>query len=230
MNTYRKTAVTVGALYILGTVFGILAAVIAGGLTPGDLATIATIQPKFTLATLFIVMMGLSLSSMAIFLYPVFKKHNEALAMGMLIFRAPVEVVGYTLAAISWLILSALSDLFVATGANTAQLQAIADIVVEVNDKFGNIFAIFFITGATFLYVIFYRTRLIPRWLSLWGLIGAVPYLAVAILSFFHVESSALEFLQAPLAIQEIVMGLWLVIAGFNADAVQELDGANKAR
>ena len=210
-------------------VFGVLSAVLAGGLTPGDLATIATIQPKFTLATLLIVMMGISLSSMAIFLYPVFKKHSEALAMGMLIFRGPVKVIGYTLSAISWLILVALSSLFVATGANTVQLQTIADIIVEVTDKFGNIFTIFFIAGATFLYVVFYRTRLIPRWLSLWGLIGAVPYLAVGILSFFHIESSALEFLQAPLGIQEIVMGLWLVIAGFNADAVKVLDEAHQA-
>ena len=208
---------------MLGTVFGVASAILAGGLAPGDLAAISTILPKFTLATLCVVLMGLALALMAIYLYPVLRKHNEALAMGMLVFRAPVEVVGYTLSAIGWLVLIALSMLYVAPGADTAALQTVADVVVQVGDKTANIFTLFFITGASFLYVSFYRTRLIPRWLSLWDLIGAVPYLAVDMLSFFHVESTALQYLYGPLAIQEIVIGLWLVIAGFNKDAVKEL-------
>jgi hypothetical protein len=226
VNDYRRTAIVVGALYILGTVFGVSSAILAGGLAPGDLATISTILPQFTLATLCIILMGLALALMAIFLYPVLRKHNGALAMGMLVFRAPVEAVMYTVGAIGWLILSTLSMLYVAPGANTAILQSVADVVVQVGDKIGNINTIFFITGASFLYVSFYRSRLIPRWLSLWGLIAAVPYLAVDLLSFFHVESTALQFLYGPLAIQEMVMGLWLVIAGFNKDAVKRLDEA----
>jgi hypothetical protein len=223
MNDYRRTSMIVGALYVLGTVFGVTSAILGGGLTPGDLATISTIVPRFTLATLCIVLMGLSLALMAIFLYPVLRKHNGALAMGMLVFRAPVEAIGYTLGAIGWLILSALSMLYVAPGANTAVLQSVADVVVQVGDKIGNVFTIFFITGASFLYISFYRTRLIPRWLSIWGLIAAVPYLAVDVLSFFHVESTTLQYLYGPLAIQEIVMGFWLVIAGLDKDAVKEL-------
>jgi len=223
MATYRKTSIAAGALYILGTVFGVASAVLGGGLTPGDLAGISTTLPKFTLATLCIILMGMSLALMAIFLYPVIKKDSEALAMGMLIFRAPVEAVGYWLSAISWLVLAALGRLFAAPGANTTQLQTIADIVVQVAERSGEINTIFFITGAAFLYIAFYRTKLIPRWLSLWGLIAAVPYVAVAILGFFHVEAAGVDFLQAPLALQEIVMGLWLIIAGFNQDAIKKL-------
>lgn len=226
MNDYRRTAIVVGALYILGTVFGVSSALLAGGLAPGDLAVISTIVPKFTLATLCIVLMGLSLALMAIFMYPVLRKHNGALAMGMLVFRAPVEAVMYTLSAIGWLILAALGELYVAPGANTAFLQSVADVVVQVGDKTGNINTLFFITGASFLYVSFYRSRLIPRWLSLWGLIAAVPYLAVDVLGLFGIENATLQFLYGPLAIQEMVMGFWLVIAGFNKDAVRRLDEA----
>jgi hypothetical protein len=69
------------------------------------------------------------------------------------------------------------------------------------------------------LYISFYRTRLIPRWLTIWGLIGVVPYLANALLQFFHVSTTIGIYLEVPLMIQELVMSLWLVIKGFNPSA-----------
>jgi hypothetical protein len=83
--------------------------------------------------------------------------------------------------------------------------------------------SIVFLIGATCLYISFYRTRLIPRWLTIWGLIGVVPYFAYALLHFFHMDTGYGLYLQMVLMPQEIVMGLWLVIAGFNQDAVKSL-------
>jgi hypothetical protein len=86
---------------------------------------------------------------------------------------------------------------------------------------------IIFLIGAICLYISFYRTRLIPRWLSIWGLIGVVPYMAYALLHFFHLDSGIGEYLQMVLFLQELVMGAWLVIKGFNLDAVRKLDEAD---
>jgi hypothetical protein len=63
--------------------------------------------------------------------------------------------------------------------------------------------------------------------LSIWGLIGVVPYFAYALLHFFHLDTGFGFYLQMVLAPQEIVMGLWLLIAGFNKDAVKNLDEAH---
>ncbi len=49
--------------------------------------------------------------------------------------------------------------------------------------------SIIFLIGATCLYLSFYRTRLIPRWLSVWGLIGVVSSMASALLNFFHMDT-----------------------------------------
>ena len=49
--------------------------------------------------------------------------------------------------------------------------------------------SIFFLIGATCLYLSFYRTRLIPRWLSVWGFIGVVSSMASALLNFFHMDT-----------------------------------------
>ena len=56
-------------------------------------------------------------------------------------------------------------------------------------DILGPVGTILFLIGATCLYLSFYRTRLIPRWLSVWGLIGVVPYMAYALLHFFRLDN-----------------------------------------
>jgi hypothetical protein len=80
-----------------------------------------------------------------------------------------------------------------------------------------------FLIGATCLYVSFYRSKLIPRWLTIWGLIGVVPYFAYAVLHFFHLDTGYGLYLQMLLAPQEIVMGIWLIFKGFNQVAIKEL-------
>ena len=78
------------------------------------------------------------------------------------------------------------------------------------------ILSIVFSIGALMIYYIFYQSKLIPRWLSGWGLIGAILYLAVPLLGMFHTE---LGILMAPLALQEIVLAVWLIVKGFESSA-----------
>lgn len=237
MKTYRMNAVMGGALYFLGTVFGVASAVVGGEvitslITSKSLAgmellgIVAADSSRLTVGAFLTLMMGLSLAAMTLFLYPVFRKDNEGLALGLVLFRGALEGTGYFVSALGILTLAVLGAEYVATGDDPASLQPIANVMYQFLNIKSPIGTIFFIIGATCLYFSFYRTRLIPRWLAIWGLIGAVPYLANALLHFFHVESVASTYLEIPLAIQELVMGLWLIIKGFNQDAVKKLDGA----
>jgi hypothetical protein len=79
---------------------------------------------------------------------------------------------------------------------------------------------IVFPLGGLMIYYLFYQAKLIPRWLSGWGLIGAVLYLAVPILGVLGLE---LEVLELPLALQEIVFAVWLIVKGFNPSAIASL-------
>jgi hypothetical protein len=223
MKTYRMNAVMAGALYILGTVAGVLSVVAVGGFPDENFLTrIAADPSRLTLGAFFILVMGLSLAAMTVFLYPLFRKDSEPLAMGMVLFRGALEGTWYILSALSWLLLGALSMEIAAAGADSAALQAAGNVVLGVDGKLGDIGTIIFIIGALCLYTSFYRTRLIPRWLSGWGLIAAVPYVVYALLHFFDIDPG-LGFLQLPLAVQEMVMGLWLIIKGFNQAALEEL-------
>lgn len=227
MKTYRLYAVMAGALYILGTVAGVLSVVVVGGFPDEDFLTrIAADPSRLTLSAFLILIMGFSLAAMTLFLYPLFRKDSEPLAMGMVLFRGAFEGTWYILSALSYVALGALGMEIAAAGVDSAALQAIGDVTLQVSEKLGDIGTFAFIIGAACLYTSFYRTRLIPRWLSVWGLIGAVPYVVYYLLHFFDIDPGLMP-LVLPLAVQEMVMGLWLIIAGFNKDAVKKLDEVN---
>jgi hypothetical protein len=82
---------------------------------------------------------------------------------------------------------------------------------------------ILFLIGAVCLYISFYRTRLIPRWLSVWGFIGVVLYMASALLKFFNMDPGIGFYLEMVLAPQEMVMAVWLIVKGFNRSAIAGL-------
>ena len=77
--------------------------------------------------------------------------------------------------------------------------------------------AIPFVLGALMFYVLLYQSRLVPRWLSAWGLVGATLYIVPSLGSMFGLSFG---ILLAPLAVQEMVMAVWLIAKGFNSPAI----------
>ncbi|MCK0469850.1 DUF4386 domain-containing protein [Halalkalibacter sp. APA_J-10(15)] len=217
MKTYRMTAVIVGILYIIGTLSGILSVAVTRDLFAGEdfLTKIAENQSQLNLGALMILIMGLSLAAMPVFLYPLFKRKNQALALGMVVFRGPLEGSTYILVVVGWLWLGVFSKEFLAAGAESVPLQVVGNVFLQTKNIVTPVLTIVFIIGAMLLYTLFYLTKLIPRWLSGWGLIAAVFYVTVdlVILLGFNLH---LDVLYIPLAVQEMVMALWLISKGFN--------------
>ena len=74
-----------------------------------------------------------------------------------------------------------------------------------------------FAAGALMYYSVFYRARLVPRWLSVWGLLAGVLILTACLFSLFRgTPVSDYKLLAAPIFLQEIVLGSWLLTRGFN--------------
>jgi hypothetical protein len=67
------------------------------------------------------------------------------------------------------------------------------------------------------IYYLFYQSQLVPKWLSVWGLIGAILYLASGLFATFSVDIGTLE---SPLALQEMVLAVWLIVKGFNLSPI----------
>jgi hypothetical protein len=73
-------------------------------------------------------------------------------------------------------------------------------------------------------YWLFYRSRLVPRWLSAWGLVAIASLVVSVVLVISGVAepmSQPQVLLAAPIGVQEMVLAGWLIAKGFRpADAV----------
>lgn len=223
MNDDRKTAIRVGVLYIIGTAAGVLSVVFAGSIL-GDsnyLIKVSENQNQIVTASLLVLTMGFSLAMMSVVLYPILKRHNEALALGVVLFRGALEAVMYIVLVICWLLLLTVSQEYVKAGIpDASHFQTLGALLLKATDQIDAILRIVFSLGALMIYYLFHQSKLIPRWLSVWGLIGGVLYLASGLSAMFSV---GLGFLMAPLALQEMVMAVWLIAKGFDPAAASSL-------
>lgn len=223
MKTNRKTAVVVGILFIIGTVSGILSVAFTGDiLSAADyLEQVAANPTQIITGASLVLLMGLSLAMVPVMMFPIFKKENEALALGAVVFRGPLEATFYILMVISWLMLILVGREYASADvANVSQFQALGAVLLKANDMINPVLEIVFSLGALMYYYLFYSSKLIPRWLSGWGVIGAVVYLAEAVMALFGTE---MGFLLALLGVQEMVMALWLIFKGFDPNAILTL-------
>ena len=175
MNTSRKTARIVGVLFIIGTVAGVLSFIFTGPIldAPDYLIKVSANENQVIIGALLVLIMGFALAMVPVMMFPIFKKHNEALALGSVVFRGALEAVTYIAIVISWLLLITLSQDYVQAGAPEASyFQTLGALLQEAVDGINQILAIVFSLSALMIYYLFYQSKLIPRWLSGWGLIG----------------------------------------------------------
>jgi hypothetical protein len=220
MKDNRNTAIIVGVLFIIGTVAGVLSAVVTGSIfgSPDYLVRVAESESQILLGAFFVLIMAAVLAMVPVMMFPIFRKYNEALALGSVLFRGALEAAAYIAMVICWLLLIVFSQEFVKAGAPEASnFQIMGALLLKASDRINPILQVVFSLGALMFYYLFFFSKLIPRWLSGWGFIGAILYLASGLLTMFGTD---LSFLLAPLALQEMVLALWLIFKGFNPSAV----------
>jgi hypothetical protein len=174
------------------------------------------------IGALFVLIMGLALAMIPIMLFPILKKYNEVLALGYVVFRGGLEAFTYITMAISWLLLVPLSQAYAQAqsgASNPSSFQALGTLLLN-SGEISSVTAIVFPLGALMFYYLLYRSKLIPRWLSGWGLVAIIPYLAAGLSAMFGIIdplSTVGIVANIPLALQEMVLAVWLIVKGFNS-------------
>jgi hypothetical protein len=228
MASNRKTSTIVGILFIVGTVAGILSGVFTEPVLGASdyLKQVASNENSVVLGALFVLVMGFPLAMIPVMMFPIFRRYNEPLALGAVVFRGILEAMTYMVIATCWLLLIPVGREFVkVSSTNATTFQAMGTFINQSVYWTEHILALVFTIGAMMLYWLFFKTKLIPAWLSLWGFIGAILYFAAPILNMFDPLHPALSlgvkwgYLMIPLAIQEMIFALWLIIRGFNQSA-----------
>ncbi len=226
MNTNRKTAIIVGVLFIIATVVHMV-----GNLSfskpildnPDYLIIASANGNQVITGALLLLIAAFASAGIAIWLYPILRKYNEGLALGAVCFRL-MEGMLYIVGVVGLLSILTLSQEYVKAGASNASLfQASGTSLLAVRDWAGKLSIIAFTLGALMYYYVFYQSKLIPRWLSGWGFLGAALSLAAALLAIsgqIIYFSTVFILLQLPIGVQEMVLAVWLIVKGFNPSAI----------
>lgn len=218
MSEQNKTiGRAVGILYILGTVFGIVSAGVTSSVSSSSdqLGAAASNQAELAVGALLVLAMASVLAMIPVVAYPILSRVSQLLARGYFLFRSVLESATYLMTAVGWL---ALIPLSASAGVPAIWGETLFDL--EGAAVAGTIA---FLTGAAMFYLILYRGRLVPRWLSIWGLVAIIPYLIPVFLGLFtdvdvSTTSTTTILLDLPLGLQEMVLALWLIVKGFATD------------
>lgn len=79
---------------------------------------------------------------------------------------------------------------------------------------YNDIHIYFFISGAMFFYILFYRTQVIPKFISIWGIIATLILLIITIIKLFGLDLQFFQFLLLPIILNELFLAVWLMIKG----------------
>jgi len=217
VNSTRRTSIATGALFILATIAALAAAALEPVLTGPEYLTGVANHPNqlAAAALLHLIEAGTSVG-IAIALYPLLKTINPALALGSVVFRT-IEAVFYTAAVVSLLSIPPLGQQLAGAPAdNRAPIQAMADAFLSMGEH-STLAAVFaFTVGALMYYTLFYRSRLVPQWLSGWGIVAALLMMTACLLALFsNSPVTGYTLFILPIAVQEMVFAVWLLVKGF---------------
>jgi len=223
MDSDRKTGIVVGALFIVATVASILGSIALGSVLDGSgyLINVAASESQVITAVLLFLVAASSAFATAFLLFPILRRHSEGLAAGYVGARA-FENVFYVAGIIGLLIMLTVSQNGVAGSADLPLLGAALLALHDWSILIGTL--IFAGLGSLTLNTVLFRSRLVPRWLSLWGIVGAVLLVSYGLLGIFGVDTalgSPFMLLAMPIALEEMVFAFWLIVKGFNRPAVR---------
>jgi hypothetical protein len=221
MNTNRKTAVIVGVLFLTA----MMASLLGGGFiesiisSPDYLIAVSENETQVIIGVLLELMNGIAVVGIGVLMFPILKQHNESIALGYLGIRI-IESVFCCVIIISPLSLITLSQEYLKAGApDTSYFQTVGALSIAERASVADLLIpVFFSLGALLFYYLLYQSKLFPRFISVWGLIGVALILTLNLLLTIDLEvgnSIGLIF-ALPMISNEIFLGIWLIVKGFN--------------
>jgi hypothetical protein len=223
-SSYGNVARIAGALFIIATVTALASAVFLGSSldAPVNLTVVAANENQVVAAVILWLILAVSVIGIGFVMYPILGKHDESLALGYFGLRL-VEAVFIVVASVSILSLLSLGQEYAAGSLDANQYVPSGALLLALQDWSFVIGTLIFLgLGGLPLNYLLHRSKLVPRWLSVWGLIGATGVLLYGLLELFGVGSESIPtaVLAAPIGVQEMVFSVWLVIKGFNEPAI----------
>ena len=218
----RTASKIVGVLFIVAAVTAVLGALFYAPVLndPDYLVQGSAHANQVILGAIMELILVVSAVGTATTMFPFLKKYNGTIALWHVCFRF-LEAIVITIGVISVLALLALSRDYVAAGApDIASYQASGTLLKALHDYTFLLGPNFFLGINTMMYsYIFYKSKLVPRFIPVLGMTGSVLILLAAMLEIFDVIDQVSAWgaiLALPIFANEMSLAVWLIAKGFN--------------
>lgn len=224
-QTYRTTAIVVGILYLAGFVAGLsgegLMQSVLGA--PNHLATVSASRMVIAAGALLWLAAVVGDAAHGVLMFPVLRQYSERIAIGYLAARV-IDAAFIALMVLFLLLQIPLGSEYLKADANAAALQTLSTVSVQASQYAYQIaMSTLAISGILLCYGL-HRARLVPRIVSLWGLVG---YTVILCGMLSEIMGSGLGLASSiPGGLWEVFMGGWLIARGFSPLAILPTSGA----
>jgi hypothetical protein len=220
-NNYRTTARAVGVVFLAGMVVYILGnAVLVDPIlaAPDRLSAIAVNSLPLAIGAMLMLMAAVGDALHGILMLPVLRRHNERVAFGY--FGARIIDAVFLSVGIMFLLLQiSLGRAYLAPEASEAAvLPALSTLAIDARLYAYELAMIAVGFAGLMLCYLFYRARLVPRLLAIWGLIGYAVLLSGSVLTVLGFHPGLIHTI--PGGLWELFIGVWLIAKGFNSPLV----------
>lgn len=208
----KITAKIVGILFLTA----MAASLIGGGLIEStlndfSLKNISENNNQISVGILLECINAIAVVGIAVLMFPIIKEYNNSLAIGYVGFRIIESVFCFAAAVIPLSILEFAHN-YLNVNSLSSQNPEVIFITMR-NSITGLLIPISFSLGALLFYYFLYRTKMLPRFVAVWGFAGVI---LILILNILTVEINIGIFLALPIILNEIFLGIWLTVKGFN--------------
>jgi Domain of unknown function (DUF4386) len=216
MDTYKRTGRIFGVVILMALLTNALGSELAEAvlLGPNYLQDISANQNQVLLGELLELACGGAVIVAGIVAYPIFKQFSQRMALGYVGFRITEAAVQIAIVVPS-LMLVTLSRQYVAASApDGAFFHAIGSLFQEERQWAQLVYLIIFAFGDFLLYLMLLTSRLVPRFLSVWGLAGLAVLLAGCVANILGNDIDMAVY-GVPLGLNELCLSVWLIVVGF---------------
>lgn len=223
MKANKKTERAVGALFLISNATFLLGAIVLVEpvvSAPDYLTLVSENRTQVISGVLLELINAVAYVGIAVLVFPILRRRFASLALGYVGFRL-VEFVMQVASGLGPLLLVSLSEEFVRAGAQEASsFQSLGALLIAERYWAFQMVSITFGLGALIFYYMFYQSKLIPRFIPVWGLVGAALVLANAVFDMFGISLGPLGNLGVLMLLNELFLGVWLIVKGFNPSAI----------
>lgn len=162
----------------------------------------STIIESKILVMFFEVISGIAVIGIAVLMFPIFKHYNNRVTLSYLI----LKIIEGALMVISGILFLSSSD-----------------VLLELRDSIYVSHTYIFIISAFMFYYLLYKSKIIPKWLSVWGVIAVILLLIVNLLEITNnaIPKLILGLGYSQIMLNEVFLAIWFLLKGFNSASIR---------